>query len=242
MDTAELKADTTIADVVTKDIRTAKVFRKYGIDFCCGGHKPIKEVCEKKNLDFNALMTDLSRIEFDAKSGAVDADKWELDFLASYIVNIHHKYVRETLPSLEAWSAKVAKVHGDHNPETIRVAELVNEISRELMGHMHKEEQILFPSIVRIVKALKGEDTAGFLQIEHPIEVMEHEHESVGNMYKEIETLTSNFTPPSHACNTFRALYNLLKEFEDDLFLHIHLENNILFPKALKLRDQLVTR
>lgn len=238
----QLKLDTTVADVVTKDIRTAKVFRKYGIDFCCGGHKPINEVCKAKNVDYDTLIADLTQVERDPKSGSVDADKWNLDFLVDYIVNIHHKYVRETLPSLEMWSAKVARVHGDHNPETVRIAELVNEISAELTAHMHKEEKILFPSIVRIVKALRGEDTASFLQIEHPIEVMEHEHESVGNMYKEIESLSSQFTPPAHACNTFRALYNLLKEFEDDLFLHIHLENNILFPKALKLRDQLITK
>jgi regulator of cell morphogenesis and NO signaling len=185
------------------------------------------------------LLIDLEKVNNESNLGSVNADSWELDFLAEYIINVHHKYVREHLPSLQAWSEKVAKVHGEHSPETIRIAELVSEIASELSSHMVKEEQILFPAIVGMVKASKGDGIPGFTRIEAPIQVMEHEHESVGNLFKEIEVLSNNFTPPAHACNTFRALYDLLQEFENDLFLHIHLENNILFPKAIVLRDQL---
>lgn len=240
METIEIDDKTTVADIVTHNIRTATVFRKYGIDFCCGGQKPVKDVCAAKNINVTALTSDLEKLEPGGTAVSADADKWELDFLANYIVNIHHTYVREHLPTLKAWSEKVSKVHGDHNPETVRVAQLVKAIDDELIGHMFKEENVLFPFIGQIVSAKKNGTSPSFTRIENPIAVMLHEHESVGNMFKEIEELTGNFTPPAHACNTFRALYSLLREFEDDLFLHIHLENNILFPKALAMRDELI--
>lgn len=238
-------SDKTIAEIVTKDIRTAKIFRKYGIDFCCGGKKPVAEVCAQKNIDVNVIMAELATTDTDRQGASANADKWALDFLAGYIVNFHHNYVKESIPAIRLWADKVAKVHGDHNPETIRIAHLFTEISDELTSHMFKEENVLFPYIVDLVNSIKtGKPAAlrGFGTVVNPIRMMEHEHETVGNLFKEIETLSGNFTPPEHACNTFRALYSALKEFEDDLFLHIHLENNILFPKAIAMESENQTR
>lgn len=231
----------TIAEMVTKDIRTAKIFRKYGIDFCCGGKKPVADVCAQKNLDVNAIMAELADVGNNREGASTNADKWELDFLVGYIVNFHHSYVKETIPTIRIWAEKVAKVHGDHNPETIRIAHLFTEIADELTSHMFKEENVLFPYIVNLVHSSKIKKPAaipGFGTVINPIRMMEHEHESVGNLFKEIESLSGNFTPPEHACNTFRALYSALQEFEDDLFLHIHLENNILFPKAIAMESE----
>jgi len=243
--TADDYSHKTIAEIVTKDIRTAKIFRKYGIDFCCGGKKPVAEVCAQKNIDVNTIMAELVTSGTDRDGGSANADKWELDFLTGYIVNFHHSYVKESIPTIRLWAEKVAKVHGDHNPETIRIAHLFIEIADELTAHMFKEENVLFPYIVDLVNARKNGQPAvmrGFGTVVNPIRMMEHEHETVGNWFKEIETLSANFTPPEYACNTFRALYSALKEFEDDLFLHIHLENNILFPKAIALESESQTR
>lgn len=232
----------TIGEIVTQDIRKAKVFRKYGIDFCCGGKKSLAEVCLKKNIDPAKLSAELKAVERDHPTIPGNPDVWELDFLAGYIVNIHHVYVKNTIPVLLAWSHKVASVHGETHPETVRIAQLFVAITEELVPHMAKEEQVLFPYIEEMVNASrKGMKPAavGFGTVNNPIRMMENEHEAVGELYMEIEKLSNKFTPPADACNTFRALYATLQEFEDDLFLHIHLENNILFPKAALLEKEL---
>lgn len=232
----------TIGEIVTKDIHKAKVFRKYGIDFCCGGKKTIAEACEKKNIDINKLSAELNETERDHSAMPGNPDKWELDFLAKYIVNIHHAYVKITIPVLLTWSQKVASVHGETHPETIRIAQLFGAVADELEPHMMKEEKVLFPYINAMVNALRENKTltrVSFGTVANPIRMMENEHEAVGELYMEIEKLSNQFTPPADACNTFKALYATLKEFEDDLFLHIHLENNILFPKAAIMEKEL---
>ncbi len=241
-ETVENTGGETIGEVVTKDIRKAKIFRKYGIDFCCGGKKTIAEVCQKKDIDFNKFYAELNAAEPDHSTMPGNPDKWELDFLATYIVNIHHAYVKVTIPVLLAWSQKVADVHGETHPETIRIAQLFGAIADELVPHMVKEEKLLFPYVSAMVNASRENKTlerGSFGTVNNPIRMMENEHEAVGELYMEIEKLSNHFTPPADACNTFKALYSTLKEFEDDLFLHIHLENNILFPKAAILEKEL---
>ncbi|CAN5862525.1 hypothetical protein BH11BAC7_BH11BAC7_21550 [soil metagenome] len=239
----EMISEETIGEIVTKDIRKAKTFRKYGIDFCCGGKKTVAEVCEKKNIDIIKLSAELNETESDHSTMPGNPDKWELDFLASYIVNIHHAYVKITIPVLLAWSQKLASVHGDTHPETIRIAQLFGAVADELLPHMIKEENVLFPYINMMVNASREGRTltsGKFGTVANPIRMMENEHEAVGELYMEIEKLSNQFTPPADACNTFKALYATLKEFEDDLFLHIHLENNILFPKATIMEKSLL--
>lgn len=244
METVNTKehATATIGEIVTGDLRTAHVFRKYGIDFCCGGKKTLAQVCRDKNIDAEKLEADLNKVAGEPKTIESNADHWEADFLADYIINVHHTYVREAMPDLRVWAEKVARVHGHSHPEAVRIHELFTEIADELESHMVKEEMVLFPYIRQLCASKKAGNAppdAAFGTVHHPITAMEHEHEQVGILFTEIEKLSNNFTPPADACNTFRALYNNLKEFENDLFLHIHLENNILFPKAEVLEREL---
>ncbi len=173
---------------------------------------------------------------------AYNYDEWDLDFLIDHIINIHHSYVAESIPLLLAYANKVAHVHGHHYEEVIKINALVEDVSKELESHMKKEEVILFPYVKQMFKAIKeGQkpDLPHFGTVNNPIQMMFQEHENAGDVFKEIAILSNNYTPPSEACNTFRALYSKLEEFEQDLHQHIHLENNILFPKAIQLEQSI---
>ncbi|MCK0156117.1 iron-sulfur cluster repair di-iron protein [Cellulophaga sp. F20128] len=238
MDTIKNK---TVADLVTDNIKTADVFKKYGIDFCCGGGISVEKACAKEKIDFNTLAKELLAI--DSKILITQNYKtWALDYLADYIVNTHHTYVTEAIPLLIQYSDRVAKVHGHHYTEVIAINKLVHTIAEELTAHMKKEELILFPFIKRMIAEQNGATYVSippFENVEDPIKMMEEEHEVAGDILKEISVLSNNHTPPEGACNTFKALYNKLQEFEDDLHQHVHLENNILFPKAIQLEKEL---
>ncbi len=169
-----------------------------------------------------------------------DFNAWELDVLIDYIIEVHHSYVIESLPVLSQYAQKVAKVHGESHKVLLEINTLVHEIIEELSVHLKKEEQVLFPYIKQLVAAkAKGKEvgTPHFQTVSNPISMMENDHEKVGAVFKHIAQLTNNYTPPEWACNTFKALYAMLEEFEQDLHQHIHLENNILHPKALALEN-----
>jgi regulator of cell morphogenesis and NO signaling len=158
-------------------------------------------------------------------------------------VNVHHTYVRESIPVIEQFAAKVARVHGVNHPETISIQQLFLDLKNELVSHMQKEETVLFPYIKKLQQSAAGKETLQrppFNSVANPIRLMESEHELAGSLLKQIASATDNFTPPTDACNTYRVLYHKLEEFQNDLFQHIHLENNILFPKALLLESQLM--
>lgn len=234
----------TIAEIVVQDYRTAQVFKKFGLDFCCGGKKSISKACEEKSIDKDALIDALQAIGKQDEKNEEKVESWNLDVLVDHIITKHHNYVTEAIPALDEFSAKVARVHGDANPEVIEIASLYQMIAEELRMHMHKEEVILFPYIKQLAAAKENQDTIaapGFGTIENPIKMMEAEHDSAGDIMGKIHQLSSNFTPPDHACNTYRVLFSMLKEFEEDLHRHIHLENNILFPKAIALEQELLT-
>ncbi|MCH7524311.1 MAG: iron-sulfur cluster repair di-iron protein [Bacteroidetes bacterium] len=226
----------TIAELVSDDYRKAEVFRSFGIDFCCGGGITISKVCEKKNIDYEQLKEELLTV--DAAPRAFEYNKWELDFLIGHIVNVHHTYVEESIPLIKQYASRVAEVHGHHYTEVVEINNLFTEVANELTAHMKKEELILFPYIKQLVKAEKENVKVSpphFGTVNNPIQMLENEHENAGNIFKEIARLTNNYSPPEGACNTFKALYAKLDEFEQDLHQHIHLENNILFPKAILL-------
>ncbi len=236
-----VSSNKTVADYVTENIKTAHIFKKYGIDFCCGGGISVEKACAKNNVDLAILEKELAKVDV-IKDVIEDYDKWELDFLMIYIENIHHTYVRESLPIISQYANKVAKVHGHHYIEVVEINQLFHEVANELLSHMQKEEQVLFPFIKQLVQAEKEgrkNTTLPFGTVNNPIQMMEHEHESAGNIFKEISRLSNNYTPPEGACNTFRALYAKLEEFEQDLHKHIHLENNILHPKAILLEKKI---
>ena len=234
--------DKTVGELVAEDYRKAEVFKKFGIDFCCGGGKTVKEVCEKKGVDYTLLEKELLEAEKKATSDTTNFNEWKLDALADYIVEKHHTYVKENIPMLLEFSKKVARVHGNANPEVVKIADLFQEAADELTHHMMKEEHMLFPYIKELANKQKNGGNGlhpPFGTVQNPIRMMEMEHELVGKNLEEIRTITNNYTLPEDACASYSLLYRLLDEFEDDLHIHIHLENNILFPKALDLEKLL---
>ncbi|MAN59585.1 MAG: iron-sulfur cluster repair di-iron protein [Flavobacteriaceae bacterium] len=231
----------TIAEIVSKNIKASHVFKKYGIDFCCGGGITVEKACTKKGIDPIMVLEELRHFDIEIEK-QYDYNTWSLDVLVDHIITVHHLYVEENIPLLLQYAEKVSKVHGHHYTETVEVFNLFKIVAADLAAHMKKEELILFPFIKKMVIAQEegiNLDVPHFAEVANPIAMMEDEHETAGNIFKEIARLTSNYTPPAGACNTFRALYDKLAEFESDLHLHIHLENNILHPKALKLEKEL---
>jgi regulator of cell morphogenesis and NO signaling len=233
--------DETLGQIAAKDLHKAQVFKKYGLDFCCGGKKTVKEACAEKGLDVTKVEQELQQADRMPSSRPLPYNDWSLDFLADYIVNTHHSYVKKNLPDIKAYAEKVMRVHGNRHPELLRVNQLVLEVYNELMAHLVKEEQVLFPYVKELVVAQGSGATkhaAHFGTVQNPINMMEMEHEVVGKNLAEIREITNNFTLPEDACASYSLLYRMLDEFEEDLHLHVHLENNILFPQAVQLEKQ----
>ena len=241
METLQENKTKEIGQYVADDFRTAAIFSKYKIDFCCNGNRTVEEACDKKGIDSNMLLDELNQV-LDSKSGeSIDYKSWPLDLLAEYIEKKHHRYVEEKIPVLLQFLNKLCRVHGERHPELFKINELFAASAGELASHMKKEELILFPFVKRMVNAnLKNEaiQSPQFGTVENPIEMMMEEHDTEGQRFREIAELTDNYNPPADACNTYKVTYAMLEEFEKDLHLHIHLENNILFPKAIKLEQQ----
>ncbi|WP_338377890.1 iron-sulfur cluster repair di-iron protein [uncultured Flavobacterium sp.] len=231
----------TIGEYVAKDFRTASVFSKYGIDFCCKGNRTIEEACEKKGMDFSQVENEVTQLLETKSDGAIDFKSWPSDLLIDYIEKTHHRYVEEKSIVLVAFLDKLCKVHGHNHPELFAIKELFDGCAGELAQHMKKEELILFPFIKKMENALRtGEaiEEPHFGTVENPIAMMKHEHENEGDRFVKIAALTNNYTPPTDACNTYKVTFSMLQEFEQDLHKHIHLENNILFPKALEMHNR----
>lgn len=232
-------ADRPIGALVAEDYRTAEVFKRFGIDFCCGGKRTVREACEKQQVPLADLEAALRAAGQAHASSLPDVTGWDLAFLADYIVNVHHRYVRESLPLLREFTAKVARVHGPRNPELVEIALLFEELATEMTEHLAKEEAVLFPYVRQLVRA--GDDAVAppaFGTVEHPIRMMEAEHDSAGALMRKIRRLSNDFTPPEQACNTYRVTFHKLEEFEADLHRHVHLENNVLFPAAAALEAE----
>jgi regulator of cell morphogenesis and NO signaling len=242
MATAPSLAELTLSEIVTNDFHAAAVFEKYNLDFCCKGKRPLSEACSEKNIDLNSLLEELESYTPQNNNSDLRYNEWKIDFLADYIVNNHHSYVRRMIPILAAHTQKIASVHGENHPETVEVAKRFAVVYKDLKQHMMKEEQILFPYVKQLLKfqnEITIKERPFFGAAENPIKAMEAEHEAAGDELFEIRSLTNNYTPPADACNTYRICYQELKEFEEDLHKHVHLENNILFPKTIKLEKEI---
>ncbi len=236
------ETEETLGQLAAKDLRKAQIFKKYGLDFCCGGKKTVKQACAEKGLDVTKVEQELMQADNAPASRPLPYNEWSLDFLADYIVNTHHTYVKKTLPDLLFYANKVARVHGQRHPELVEINHHVEEVNAELTAHMMKEEKVLFPYVKALALSAKGEapaQAAHFGTVQNPINMMEMEHELVGKEMGLIRTLSDNYTLPENACASYSMLYRMLDEFEQDLHLHIHLENNILFPKAIELEKTL---
>jgi regulator of cell morphogenesis and NO signaling len=223
-----LTPERTVGQIAAALPASVRVFEKHGIDFCCGGALPLTDACRRLGLDPALLLHEIDQA---GQAPAPDATDWmtaPLPALMDHILDTHHVYMKAQLPRLEAMLAKVLEAHGGRHGETLRaLAAVYAPMKAELDAHLLKEERILFPMI------RGGESHCGGVQ--NPIRVMLYEHDSAGGALVEMRRITDGYTPPADACNTFRALYFELSEMECDLHRHIHLENNILFPRALSL-------
>ncbi|HEY8661491.1 MAG TPA: iron-sulfur cluster repair di-iron protein [Hanamia sp.] len=234
--------DETLGEIAAKDLRKAEVFKKYGLDFCCGGKKTVKEACAEKGLDVTKVEQELQTADKNITgSRPLPYNDWSLDFLADYIVNTHHSYVKKTIPDLRSYASKVASVHGSRHPELLAISQLTDEVCEELSLHMVKEETVLFPYIKQLAASKNNGNPlqkGTFNTVQAPINMMEHEHDVVGKKLEQIRTLSNNYALPEDACASYSYLFKTLDEFENDLHIHVHLENNILFPKSLDLEKE----
>lgn len=233
-----INIDSTIGEIVKENYSAADVFKKYNIDYCCGGNKTIAKACADNELIAEKLIEELEQVNTKSVGEEKNYKDWPLDFLTNYIINVHHKYVKANVPLLLEYTNKIATQHGARHPELHKVKEYFHKVAEELKLHMMKEENILFPFIIKLQEAEQNKlkiDRPPFGTIANPIRMMEAEHEDAGNLLTEMRNITNNYTLPEDACNTYSVTFKKLDEFENDLHLHIHLENNILFPKSIEL-------
>jgi regulator of cell morphogenesis and NO signaling len=226
-----MKNDITVGEIVAADFRAAGVFREAGIDFCCGGKKSLGQACSEKGIDEAIIAGKLKSLESEPADMAHNFSEWDPGFLCDYIINAHHKYVLKTLPELVYYTSKIAAVHGDRHPELIDVSRIFTEINRELLSHLRSEEEQFFPAIKELLAS--GSEKAKST-VKELITDLSSEHESAGGAMDRINEITGNYEVPADGCNTYHLAFKLLRQFEDDLHVHVHLENNVLFPKLLK--------
>lgn len=234
----------TIGEMVAADYRTAQVFKNHKIDFCCKGNRSIAEANKDKEIDVNLLIAELEAATQVTQADATDYKTWPLDLLADYIEKKHHRYVEEKMPILKQYLQQLCEVHGEQHPELLEISEEFKLSSGELAVHMKKEEFILFPYIRKMVKVKTSKakmNTPSFGTVQNPVQMMMNEHTVEGDRFAKISELSNNYTIPADGCNTYRVAFALLNEFEQDLHLHIHLENNILFPGAILLEKELTS-
>jgi regulator of cell morphogenesis and NO signaling len=236
--------DTRVAEIAARNPATIRVFQRLAIDFCCGGKRPLSEVCAEKHMTFGEMRAVL---ESAGRSGGTDmpAADTSLAELVSFIVDRYHADLRTELPRLSQMAAKVLNAHGAKHPDLLApLEETFRELRDELEDHMVQEEQVLFPQVARLeALAAAGQPLPASAtgSVKAPIGTMEHDHEGVARALVRLRELTGGYTPPAGACNTFRGLYHGLAEMEGALHRHIHLENNVLFPRAARLEEELAS-
>ncbi len=232
----------TVRDYAIETPQTIPVFEKLGIDFCCGGNRPLEEACVAANVNVGevqkalekALATPVQPSDRELRAGS-------LAELMSHIVKTHHAYVRSQTPEIEKLLEKVYSKHGEKHPELARIRSVFRGLGQELMMHMMKEENILFPYIERMEEAVIQGDPIlppPFGTVANPVRMMEHEHDDAGVALKALRETSRGYTPPADACVSFQALYTALENYEKDLHQHIHLENNVLFPRAMQMESK----
>lgn len=237
----DVSLTTIVGDVVARDLRSASVFARHGIDFCCGGRRSIEDACRTAGQDPELLVRELADLD-NGHDQSDDISTWPVDRVIDRILEHHHAYVRRQVPIIEAYLAKLVTKKSINHPELPRLQELFAGIARELVHHMEKEEAILFPCIEAIAAARATGSAlppTPFGTIQNPVRMMEAEHQQAGADMWLLRLLTDGFQPPAEACVTWRACYAELAAFERNLHEHVHLENNVLFPAAARLEEEL---
>ncbi|MBW1654306.1 iron-sulfur cluster repair di-iron protein [Flavobacterium quisquiliarum] len=228
----------TIGEIVADDFRTAAIFTKYHIDFCCKGYRTIEEVCKKRDIEQNELIEHIEKARNSSANQSFDYKSWPADMIADYITKTHHRYIEEKAPIIIQYLTKLCGVHGAIHPELHEIHTIFSKSALDLTAHMKREELVVFPFIKKM-KAAQNKGTSfdlpPFFSIENPIISLREDHITEGQRFKRIAALTNNYTPPVESCTTYKAAFAMLEEFDKDLKKHIHMENNILFPKAIEL-------
>jgi regulator of cell morphogenesis and NO signaling len=221
-------ADRRVGELVAEDYSRAAVFQRFGIDFCCGGGRTLRTACERAGVEYEEVSREMTEAmnRATATDPSADARSWPLVELIEHIVTEHHAYVRNTIPVLQQFTSKVAHVHGERHNELHEIRVLVEALGRELERHMEEEETGLFPQIANLASR------TGAVELPAVLVPLEDDHDRAGALMARIRELSQGFAPPADACTTYRAAFVKLREFEADLHRHVHLENNILFPRA----------
>ena len=229
--------ETPLARIVDHDPRTAIIFDALGLDYCCRGAETLDTAARKQGLDIHAVTSQLEALGEVPAGGSLDEQWPDLAQLVDHIVERHHRYVRDTQPVISAWLDKLVDRHGPRHPELTALRDTFAGAAADLIAHMNKEEQILFPHIVAIARHTPGDPpvSSPFGSLQNPIRAMEHEHLEAGDAFERMRALTNGFAPPDDACTTYRLCYRELGRFERDLHRHVHLENHLLFPRAVQL-------
>lgn len=235
-----------VGDIVTQNYKASDVFKAKGIDFCCGGNNTVEEasrLVELNDSDIDELVVQLNAMIDQPQASSMDVSSWPLDLLSDYIEKKHHAYIEENIPIINGYLEKIVNAHGNRHMELYEVQTIFKEAMGELSMHLKKEELMLFPYIRKMVKAkITGAslEPPSFGSIVHPISKMDDEHDFEGEAFRKIAFFTHDYETPEDGCNTYRVTMEKLREFEEDLHFHIHLENNILFRKAIALEKELI--
>jgi regulator of cell morphogenesis and NO signaling len=230
--------ETKVKDIALSNPAARQVLEDAGLDYCCGGGKSLHEACLHADVSPEEI---LSRLRENAKDTGPNDLNWmtaPLGELTWHIREKHHRYVREAIPRTQALSDKVTAKHGKNHTELEDIGKLFAEVGREMIMHMQKEEQILFPYIDALERAVNAHGSVEppfFQTVRNPIHAMMKEHDAAGDLVRQIRVLSLDYTPPGDACTSFKALYEALREFEANLHQHVHLENNVLFPRAVEM-------
>jgi len=245
--TKKINPDWSVSEIVNADYRTAEVFRKYGIEFCCGGKWPLRTVCELKNLDINIVNRELEgSTRTISLPSSLDFEEWSINFLTDYIINVHHGYLKKSLPSVKDQLARFVEDHQHKFPYLRDLLKIFTELSNEVLPHLQQEETIIFPYIRQISRAYYNRESYAALLVRtlrKPVEnVMVHEDESLNKFLLQIRQLTGHYTLPENACISHKVILLKLLELDNDLVQHLYLENDILFPRAITMEKELLER
>ncbi len=230
----------TVREIALNQPSSIRVFEQFGIDYCCGGRMPLANACKAQDVEIGAVLAALESAASESSPELTDWSKASLESLIVHIVSQHHEYIKKELPRLDTLANKVVAKHGSHHMELSEIQSALQALDQELRQHLMKEEQILFPYITNLERALatgSARPHGCFGTVANPIGMMMQEHDGAGELLARMKQLSNKFTPPQDACPTYCAFFDGLKEFEQDLHQHIHLENNILFPRAIAMEN-----